>query len=190
MFLRAGAPILSYTHADNRMESEYFRSGQFLERHSGRIITRDISEKRISKNVNESKSSDRWNGLGLEMLFPHLSSMINKVFGYSWVIKADNIWPPSCVWDRSGWISLTDARFLPRGNESITVLARVNYPLAIFRIPILGPSYLRALCILFNIGYSSECSWPDTESSIESFNSSNSFINIYYYDGAFLYVCL
>ena len=111
-------------------------------------------------------------------LFPQLSKLVSNIvtFSKNALLSTTPEWPPFT--DRSKWLQQVDIPILPKGYESQVALARITYPVASFRISILGPKYLAAMSILSHVPIASpsstDSSWPETEYSLEEFSDVSS----------------
>jgi hypothetical protein len=85
-------------------------------------------------------------------IFPDISrfcSHIGHMIGLHSESHPCTQWPPqNDDIDRETWIITTSYPILPEGRESELALARVRFPIAHIRIPVMGPEYIKALSIL------------------------------------------
>ena len=112
---------------------------------------------KMTESLEKSNWKSRCTGMFAMMgdnnvsVFPSMTSIYSGILH---LLKSESSYfvadwpPPAKSVDRKDWIISTTYPILPKGRESAVALARLKYPLAHMRIPMMGRGYLDALYIL------------------------------------------
>ena len=188
MYYRAAAPIISHASSSAISSGPPCADGSGIDDSppgwtfigsESKVVSRNVAKEQRPEPGRHSNPENLPLWAGLSAILKGLKEMSLKMG----LQACSPIWPPESVSCGSEWVEQETLPMLPKGNECRVIFARIQLPLSFFRIPALGPQYLRAVSLLTEPVFSGRgrClskavsdasgSWPSTESSISLLDS-------------------